>query len=237
MDIKIGQAVWVPFGSKTLQGIVIELTGTPAVEEVKEIAGIIEAEPLLSPKKVALARWLSDYYLSPLADAVSMMLPPGFERRVVTFITQSSKLKRQNHNSNLTNLFTGLNPEQQKVLEMTGEGKTTLKEIEKALGKRKAQYAVTQLVNRGFLERSYELEKPKVKPKLVPYLKLLIRCPGSPRRSRETKRPAGGQAGAAIGTAGRPDSRCLLLRPEKKATSRERWLKPWRTGDWPNYSR
>ena len=29
LNISVGQAVWVPFGAKTLQGIVIELTDVP----------------------------------------------------------------------------------------------------------------------------------------------------------------------------------------------------------------
>ena len=91
LNISVGQAVWVPFGNKILQSIVIELTEKPAVAEVKEIAGVIESRPLLSPEKVALARWLSEYYLSPLFDAISLMLPPGFERRVITFLSRTMK--------------------------------------------------------------------------------------------------------------------------------------------------
>ena len=39
LDIEVGQAVWVPFGDKRLQGIVLELSPHPSVEETKEIAG------------------------------------------------------------------------------------------------------------------------------------------------------------------------------------------------------
>ena len=87
LGVEVGQAVWVPFGDKLLQGIVLELSQYPSVEETKEIAGVIESQPLLSPARVSLARWISEYYLSPLFDAVALMLPPGFERRVVTFVS------------------------------------------------------------------------------------------------------------------------------------------------------
>ncbi|GAI81736.1 unnamed protein product, partial [marine sediment metagenome] len=76
LSIDVGQAVWVPFGDKLLQGIVLELSRYPSVEETKEIAGVIEPRPLLSPLQVLLARWLSEHYLSPLFDAVALMLPP-----------------------------------------------------------------------------------------------------------------------------------------------------------------
>ena len=61
LSIDVGQAVWVPFGNKLLQGIVLELSDYPAVEETREIAGIIEPRPLLSLSHVLLARWISEY--------------------------------------------------------------------------------------------------------------------------------------------------------------------------------
>ena len=61
LSIEVGQAVWVPFGNKRLQGIVLELTDYPAVAETREIAGIIEPRPPLSPPHVLLARWISEY--------------------------------------------------------------------------------------------------------------------------------------------------------------------------------
>ena len=49
LSIEVGQAVQVPFGNKLLQGIVLELSDLPSVEETREIAGVIEPFPLLSP--------------------------------------------------------------------------------------------------------------------------------------------------------------------------------------------
>ena len=85
LDVRPGQAVWVPFGSRLLEGIVTELTDVPAVEETRDIAGIVEPEPVLSPAQLAVARWISDYYLSPVFDALALFLPPGFERRTLTY--------------------------------------------------------------------------------------------------------------------------------------------------------
>ncbi len=167
LDIDVGQAVWVPFGDKLLQGIVLELSHYPSVEETKEIAGVIEPRPLLSPSNVLLAGWLSQHYLSPLFDAVALMLPPGFERKTVTFISSSSTT----HEQDMSSLTRG----QRDVLELVGKwGKVSLKELEKTLGKKKAQTIVSQLVGRGLAVRSYELEKIKVKPKTVSYLRLAV---------------------------------------------------------------
>ena len=87
LTVDVGQAVYVPFGQKTVQGLVMELTDVPAFEPTRDIIGVIDSQPLLSAKQILLAKWLSDYYLSPLFDAVALMLPPGFERRVLTTIS------------------------------------------------------------------------------------------------------------------------------------------------------
>ncbi|MBI3931277.1 MAG: primosomal protein N', partial [Chloroflexi bacterium] len=151
LSITVGQAVWVPFGDKLLQGIVLELSDFPAVAETREIASIIEPHPLLSPAQVALAYWLSQHYLSPLFDAVALMLPPGFERQALTFLSTVSIP---------ADLDLSLLPiEQKHALELVKkEGKTSLRTLEKVLGKKKAQTIVAQLVRRGLVTRSYELE-------------------------------------------------------------------------------
>jgi len=167
LDIDVGQAVWVPFGDKLLQGIVLELSPHPSVEETREIAGVIEPRPLLSPGQVSLARWISEYYLSPLFDAVALMLPPGFERRTLTFISPTPPPNDFD--------LSALNAEPRQALELIREkGKLSLGQLEKTLGRKKAQSIVSQLVNKGLAAKSYELEKIRVKPKMVPYLSLAV---------------------------------------------------------------
>jgi primosomal protein N' (replication factor Y) len=167
LAVDIGQAVWVPFGDKILQGIVVELSPYPAVEETREIAGVIEPRPLLSPSHVLLGRWLSEYYLSPLFDAVALMLPPGFERRALTFIAATPLPEGFN--------LSTITKEQRQVLDLVQkQGRVSLKQIEKTLGKKKAQGVVSQLVKRRLVTRSYELEPVRARAKMMPYLQLEV---------------------------------------------------------------
>ena len=169
LTVNVGQAVWVPFGDKMLQGIVLELSLYPAVAETREIIDVIEPQPVISPPHVSLARWISEYYLSPLFDAVALMLPPGFERKAVAYVSATLK----SDSSDISSL-----PQSQgQVLELVSkQDKTGLKELEKRLGKKKAQAAVSQLVKQGLLARHYELEPIKVGPKKELYLSLSIRA-------------------------------------------------------------
>ncbi|HJX69740.1 MAG TPA: hypothetical protein VJ441_01465, partial [Dehalococcoidia bacterium] len=166
-DLKVGQAVWVPFGARVLQGIVFQLTDHPTVEETREIVGVIEPLPLLSSSQIELARWISEHYLAPLFDAAALMLPPGFERKLVTFLYLSPKSE--------SSTAAPLTPDQRQLLDrLEKEGKTTLGAVEKALGKKKARLVVDQLLRKGLVIKSQELERIKVKPKGIPYLKLAV---------------------------------------------------------------
>ena len=165
LTVNVGQAVYVPFGQKTIQGLVLELTDFPAFEATRDIIGIIDSQPLLSTKQILLAKWLSDYYLSPLFDALALMLPPGFERRVLTTISSTGQ---EFDISTLTG-------HQQSLLELLKQ-KITVRsnEIELLLGKKRSSATISQLVELGLIQRTYELERIKVKTRQVPYIRLII---------------------------------------------------------------
>jgi len=80
LNVAPGQVVWVPFGSRNLPGIIVELSDQPSVEIVKEVVGVISACSLLSSWQIELARWISRRYLSPLFDCLALMLPPALKQ-------------------------------------------------------------------------------------------------------------------------------------------------------------
>ena len=91
MEIEPGQMVWVPLRNRPVQGIVFHLAGRPQVEATRDIISPIEPSPLVSPPRLLLARWLSRYYMSSLFDAVALMLPPGFQTRVLSYVSLAPK--------------------------------------------------------------------------------------------------------------------------------------------------
>ncbi len=162
LDVREGQAVLVPFGERILQGVVLELTSVPAVEDTREILDIIDPEPVLTPVQISLARWINDYYLSPIFDAVALMLPPGFERKAITFISRA----RDDID------VSTLNDDQRRAIDLVpGEGRVEVGKLEKALGKKKSSAVVSQLVKQGLIVRSYELGPVRVKPRIELYIK------------------------------------------------------------------
>jgi len=167
LSICTGQAVWVPFGNKVLQGIVLELNQYPSVEQTREIIGIIDDNPLLSPNRLKLARWISEYYLCPLFDAVALMLPPGFERKTITLISATPSANNYDLSS--------LTPIQKQIMEtVKKQGSVSLGQLERSLGKKRAQATVPQLTSRNLITRTYQLEPVRVKPKKEQFLSLAV---------------------------------------------------------------
>ena len=85
--VEPGQLVWVPFGRRVLQGLVIELVAMPNVPETRDIIQPVEPSPLIGPHHLMLARWISEHYRCSLFTAIGPLLPPGFENHVRSRIT------------------------------------------------------------------------------------------------------------------------------------------------------
>src|SRR2546426_10981611 len=165
LPIEPGQAVYVPFGSRTLQGIVVETSETALVAQTRDIADVIDVRPHLSPAHIQLARWLSDYYLAPLFDCISLMLPPGFKRRPLVMLRPLASVEGLPH-LKLTDL-------QATVLRRAIElGETDAEQLRRELKIKGAPSAISALIKRGFLQRSYRLARPQIAPKVVRQLRL-----------------------------------------------------------------
>ena len=171
MSLEVGHAVWVPFGPRILQGILFQLTEYPSVEETRDISGLIDPRPILSPAQVELARWISERYLSSLFDAAASMMPPGFERRLITFLT----LAARPHEDTISSLT----PQQRELVGLLQrKGKVAVAEVEKALGKKEARIVIGQLVRKRLVTKTQELERVRVRAKVVPYLRLALEVEG-----------------------------------------------------------
>ena len=79
--LQIGCLVIIPFGKQTVQGVVIALIDSPAVENPKPIIDLLDPAPVLTPPQLALAILLADSTLNPLASIVSLMLPTGLSQQ------------------------------------------------------------------------------------------------------------------------------------------------------------
>ena len=78
--VQPGRRVIVPFGpgNRRTEGMVLALTDASRSErKLKYIASVPDAEAVLSPEMLRLARWMHERYLCTFYDAVHAILPAG----------------------------------------------------------------------------------------------------------------------------------------------------------------
>ncbi|MCP5357056.1 MAG: primosomal protein N' [Pseudomonadales bacterium] len=76
-ELKPGMRVRVPFGSRTLIGVLLSLEAesTVTVEKLRPALEVLDAEPLLPPSLLELYLWSAQYYQHPPGDVFHTMLP------------------------------------------------------------------------------------------------------------------------------------------------------------------
>lgn len=73
-----GVRVRVPFGTRRLVGITFG-PGQPEAalrHHLKTITKVLDLEPVVDTRGLALARWLAEYWFAPPGEAVGLLLPP-----------------------------------------------------------------------------------------------------------------------------------------------------------------
>ena len=75
--LKNGVRVRVPFGRRTVIGVLLAVTSESAVEthKLKRALAILDREPVLNADVLAMVQWASDYYHHPIGDALTAALP------------------------------------------------------------------------------------------------------------------------------------------------------------------
>ena len=130
-QLSVGQIVRISVGKKLLNGVVLERVSRPKYD-VKQIETVIEPTPL-PDAHMQLARWIADYYTTPLASVLQTVLPSGIHKN-----RREKSIKQSVNSRKRTNYV--LNQDQQSAVEtieqsspgtvllhgITGSGKTAV---------------------------------------------------------------------------------------------------------------
>jgi primosomal protein N' (replication factor Y) len=73
-----GSRVLVPFGSRRIPGTVLGFSNKTDVTGLKSIIEILDNP--ITPELLALARWVSDYYMYPLGQTIEALVPKAVSR-------------------------------------------------------------------------------------------------------------------------------------------------------------
>ncbi len=165
VNVQPGQLVWVPFGTQTLQGIVVELSSVKPEFATRPILQAVDPAPLISPEGLELGRWISGYYRAPLFASLSLMLPPGFESHVRSRIMPGSSITPEAETGRVE-----LREETAAALQSLDEkGHMLQADFLKLLGKRGVR-ELNGLAERGIVHREVTIPHPEVAPKYEGYL-------------------------------------------------------------------
>lgn len=149
-----GQAVFVPFGPRILQGIVLGVSESTSLQAVRTISAVADPEPILDGAHISLARWLSEEYFAPLWDCVACCLPSGYGQKPVTMVTPVD----------LPALLP-IHPKDQRILQYIAEhGRVSLEELREHIG----QVSITlldRMQSDGQLTVAQGLSRPSGRPR------------------------------------------------------------------------
>ena len=154
--LKAGHLVTVPFGGRRAQGIVVGLTQTVSIAEVKAIEGLVDAEPVVTPAQLDLAGWMARTYLASLIDCLTLMLPPGLSKRADVLYTLQAADAEPTHAGQLA-----------LVRLLKERGPLRGRQIDRGLPRHNWRSAAETLVRRGVLTRQSVLDLPSLHAKQI----------------------------------------------------------------------
>ncbi len=164
-EVCTGQLVAVPYGQRLVEGILwrlLEDEDAPGARagsvELRPLEAVLDPLPALLPHQQALAEWLADYYLTPLAQVAQMMLPPGLMQgsRAVLTLAESEPAR---------SLAVASLPVQALVGLLLSEGEIAVERIKEMLGPTRARALLKEAVESGLIARVPRLDAPRVRPR------------------------------------------------------------------------
>ncbi len=170
MEGKIGPGhlVTVPFGKQTAQGVVFRLVTEPSVPETKAILDLLDPLPVLTAAQIALAEWLAEATLSPLAACIGLMLPAGLAQQADT-LYQTVDGGRQTVDEGPRSTV------HRRLLQLLAErGPLRGRQIDRHFAKVDWRKTAQYLVRSGVLTSQSILPAPTVRPKFVRTAQLAV---------------------------------------------------------------
>ncbi len=178
---RAGQLVLAPFGSRTVQGVILDFVDRPMVAETRPLIELVDPALSLTVQQIALARQMADAWLAPLAACIGLMLPPGLEQQADLLYTAHGRLPDD------------LSETQKRLLNLLyRRGPLRGQQIDHALPRINWRSAARSLARRQLLTTQPILAAPTVKPKLSRTARL-----GCPPEQAEAALPELGRAGSA----------------------------------------
>ena len=161
-SIHLGQAVFVPFGNRILQGIILSESDNTKPQKIREISAIADPLPILSSSHRHIALWMNNHYKAPIWNCVSTCLPAGYGQKSLTII---SPIKIP--------VLLPSDPKNAKILSyLSKQGQVPLDHLQKAIGPIPLK-KLEALQKQGLLTMTQGLSRPRGQPLFQKQIKRL----------------------------------------------------------------
>ncbi len=167
-SVVAGEVVHVPWGVRTLQGVVVETMDTPGYDrdEVRPLEPPIDAAPCIPADRLSLAAWVRHTYIASPWESYALFLPPGSGERPRTAVSRG------------TGEPSALSERQQAIYEALTDVPVDTEEVKgtlaRAVGAQGFEAALAVLVRRGLADRHYTLAPARARPRVVEVVRLMV---------------------------------------------------------------
>ena len=164
----IGSRVIVPFGNKTLSGVVVNHPASPVVPNIKPILDTLDLVPTFSAEMLRLTQWISEYYLAPWGEVLRAATPQGLSIQTTRTVT----LKSGNIEEVLATLKSSATNQKAVLSALQKEPRMSVAALARKAHIRSIHGVLNQLEARGWIEVREELGKPSARTKREVVIKI-----------------------------------------------------------------
>jgi primosomal protein N' (replication factor Y) len=170
--LRIGQLVSVPYGERLVEGIVWDILPDEQAKRggttgLRPITSILDREPALLPHQQALALWISEYYITPLAQVSSLMLTRGLMQRsqfVLRLMEEDLNEANAQEVSLQVRALVGM---------LLSDDALDIEQFKKMLGPTRAKALLKDALASGLVQREARLQAPEAKARIKRIVRLL----------------------------------------------------------------
>lgn len=231
-SLRPGQLVAVPYGERLVEGIVWHIHSEQEQEHespelgddvvLRPLHTLLDPEPALLPHQRALAQWMAEYYITPLAHVALLMLAPGLMQRSQFVLRLTEEYYRGEDETSQ-----GISLRLRALLGLLHEdGALDVERLKKMLGQKRAQEILKEIQESALVERVPQLQAPKARARVKRIVSLVAQGEvleeWRERRLQQLQQIAA-EPVFALATSGPPLSFSAL---RKSATRFDPWVIP-----------
>ncbi len=97
---QVGVRVFANVRARRMVGYVVDLTETQAFDNVRDIEGVIDDEPLIPPAMLELTRWLAETYFCSWGQALETAMPAPFKKGRFLMKARTARRQYARHDGN-----------------------------------------------------------------------------------------------------------------------------------------